>query len=234
MSPTLWFFRDLQLNERLPAPVLETLKTKGRLERWGHNAQIFHDEDDGRVYMVLGGGVFIHDGTSAQRVKLRPGDAFGVLSTHSAPEILPAGADPRLRRHLEAFDDTLLVSVERDVFQDLIQPHLGLIEASIGRLRQKRTYRVPISPLLYTTPTSRFARTMLHLIESQGRVEGDRGELEFPFEPHQIAPLLGVDKPRSQAVAEALMRRGVIQNEPTRILTPSLEELKRFALGLDP
>lgn len=229
-SPSLWFFQKLDLHERLPAQVAQALRQQGRLERWGHNAEIFHEDEGGRVYIVLNGGVFIHDGSAAQRVKLGKGDAFGALNAH-APEILGPDADPRLRRQLFAFDDTLLVSLERTVFQELIQPHLGQIEASLGRLRQKRTYRVPLSPLLYTNPTSRFARTLVHLIESQGQVVGQRGELEFPFDPHKIAPLLGVDRQRAQSVADTLIRRGLIENQPSKIITPSIDELKRFALG---
>ena len=233
MTPSLWFFRALNLHERVPSPVLQALQSQGRLERWGHQAQIFCEQEPGRVYIVLRGGVFLHDGTPAQRVRLRAGDLFGALP-HGPDEVLPAHADVSLRRQLRAFDDTTLVSLERADLQDLILPHLSHVEAAVGglrHLRRRRSYRVPLSPLLASSPTSRFARTIVHLAESEGRLDGDRGALDFPFEPHQISPLLGLDRQRSQAVADQLMRRGLIQNEPDRLVIPSMDALRAAALG---
>ena len=62
IDPQFWFFRKLRLQERLPDEVVAALRTEGRLERWGHQAQIHHANGTDEVYVVLGGSVYVHDG----------------------------------------------------------------------------------------------------------------------------------------------------------------------------
>ena len=223
MQPQVWFFRGLTLHDRVPSHVLDALRTQGRVERWGHQAEIFHDATDQRVYVILQGGAYVHDPKVGQRVRLRAGDAFGGLAPD---DILNETDDAAHRRKLYAFDDTLVASVPRGLFEDLTSPHLPTIEAQVGARFNRRTYAVPISPILYADPEARFAQVFLHLAQEHGQTQGGTAQLSFPYKPWKIAPLLGVDKPYSKALAQDFMRRGLIESSPQSILIPSVEALR--------
>lgn len=226
MQPQVWFFRGLTLHDRIPQHVLASLQEQGRVERWGHQAEIFHDANDQRVYVILEGGAYVHDAVAGERVRLRTGDAFGGLAPD---DVLDAQDDPELRRKLYAFDDTLLVSVPRGVFDSLTSPHLPALDASIGGPFKRQLYSVPISPLLYADPNARFAHVFLHLAQTQGETQDDSAQVPFPYKPWKIAPLLGVGKSYSKALADDFMRRGLIETTPSSIIIPSMQALIQHA-----
>lgn len=225
MEPQIWFFRGLNIHDRLPSEVVEAIKNQGRIERWGHQAEIFHESAGGRVYIVLKGGVYVHDGTSAERVRLKQGDLFGALVPD---DVVPDGVDPAFRRKLQAFDDTLLVSLDRTQFESMTGAHLTSVEARLGRLGNRRDYQVPVSPLLYSAPADRFAKLFLHLAEDQGQIEGKAATIDFPFHPEKIAPLIGVDSTYSKQLAEQFLRRGLIENSPKFITIPDMDALRQL------
>ena len=57
--PKFWYLQDLHIDERLPDEVLDTLRERARLERWGHRADIFRARDDAGVSIVLEGNVWL-------------------------------------------------------------------------------------------------------------------------------------------------------------------------------
>ncbi len=219
MSGAIWYFRGLRFGERVPAQVMEALRKSGRIERWGHNADITHEGDDGRVYVVLQGGVYVQD-RARERAPLRRGDAFGALHE-----------DARAESALRAFDDTLLVSATREDFDALAGPHLGESIAALGAPLRRKRYTVPLSSLLYAEPEHRFARAVLHLIETRGQLSGDHGELRFPHAAHRLAPLIGVSPQRAREIVRALSARDIVRDAPTSLIVPSLEQLREVAVG---
>lgn len=230
LTPQLWFFRGLRLHERVPDAVLDAIREQGRVERWGHSAEIFHDPDSADVYVVLDGGVYVRDGATSDRMRLKRGDAFGGLG--APDEILDEGADIELRRDLlEAYDDTTLVAVERALFDEIASRHLGRNSANIRQLRGKTQLEVPLAPMLYTSPTRRFAKALLHLAETQGQIEGDRAAIDIPYRARPFANLVGLDATRLKAVIEQLRLRGALTFEGKKIAISSLTTLRELAQG---
>ena len=226
LTPDVWFFRGLKLHERVPDAVLDEIQSRGRVERWGHNASIFHDPSSSDVYVVLGGSVYVRDGV-ADRLRLRQGDAFGSLG--APDEVLEEGADPQLRRDLlEAFDDTTIVAVERALFDDAVARHLGEQSASVRQRLRRTQVQVPLSPLLYTSPQRRLVKALLHLAETRGQIQGDRALIDVPFRARPFAGLVGLDTGRLGAVIEQLRLRGAL-TPGDQIEIPSMERLREMA-----
>lgn len=230
LTPDIWYFRGLGLHERLPDTLLATLKDRGRMERWGHRAKIFHEPGAPEVYLVLSGGVFVRDTPHTQQVKLARGDMFGSLG--APDQILERDGQPtRLADELLlANDDTTLVAVERQIFDEIAAKQLGDSTSSMRRLRKgKVELSLPITPMLYTSPARRFAKALLHLAERDGVIDGNRATIEVPVRSRLFAPLLGLDAKRLDNVLTQLELRGVLTQDGPRLLIPDLDALRALA-----
>jgi|GEM_PF-2279005 CRP-like cAMP-binding protein len=232
LTPDIWYFRGLGLHERLPETLLATLKDRGRMERWGHRAKIFHEPGAAEVFLVLSGGVFVRDTPHTERVKLARGDMFGSLG--APDQILDDGGEPvRLADELLlAHDDTTLVAVERQIFDEVAAKQLGDSTSSLRRRRLRREkveLSLPIQPMLYTSPVRRFAKALLHLAERDGVIDGNKAVIDVPARTKLFAPLLGLDAKRLDNVLSQLELRGVLTQEGPRLLIPDLDALRTLA-----
>ncbi len=230
ITPPLWFFRGLSLHERLPNSTLETLRQRGRMERWGHRAVIDHDPASMALYVLLDGNVYVRELDRAGRVKLKPGDVFGALAAppdfYEEDALVASSPDSDL---LLAHDDTTLVSLDRGVFDEVAARHLGTTSASMRSLRGSTAVDVPVNPLLYTSPVKRFAKALLHLAETQGVIDGDSAAIDVPMRSRAFASLLGLDTERLTRALQHLEVRGAIGVEGRRLIIPSLERLRVMA-----
>ena len=217
--PKFWYLRDLNLDERLPGEVLDRLRREARLERWGHQADIFRAADDADVSIVLEGKVWLQDIEPADEVGLDRGDIFGKANGELEHEDLL----------LRAYDDTLLAVIPRQMFRELVVPHLGRLETKVGLFRKRRGLWVPVRPLLFTTPRSRLAKVLLHLVETEGELDGGQGRLDIKLAPRKLADLTGVDRGRLRQVLEMLQQDKILElgRGETRIW--DLDELRRIA-----
>jgi hypothetical protein len=226
LSAKLWFLHQLQADQRLPAPVLEALKTEGRMERWGHGATIYHDPAQAELYMVLTGQVFVDDATPAASLMLRRGDLFGGASPHSATE-----ASKTSTPLLKAFDETTLLAVDAERFRWQTSEYLGHFQARTRLFGNGELIEVPVMPLLGTPPASRLAHVLLVLLDQQGRIEGDRGVFATPLKPRALARLTGLDRQRVTLLLNLFREHQLIGLSGRDVVAPSLLALRGWALG---
>ncbi|MFU8803906.1 MAG: hypothetical protein ACNA8W_08875 [Bradymonadaceae bacterium] len=226
LSAKLWFLHQLGAHHRLPSEVLERIKTEGRLERWGHGAKIHHEPGVPELYMVLDGQVLIDDATPARDILLRRGDMFG--GTGTEPFLGTAQPRPPI---LRAVDETTLVALETDVFREMTGEHLGHLQSRPGWFGNGRIVEIPVMPLLGTPPASRFARVLLHLLESQGEIEGDVGVFSGPLKSRRLARLSGLDRTRVALLLILFRENDLLRVTGRKVVAPSVETLKSWALG---
>lgn len=229
LSAKLWFLRQLEADSRLPSDVLGALKTEGRLERWGHGAKIYHDPGAPELYMVMGGQVIVDDATPAGALLLRRGDLFGGTEGQSLE-----GATSLQAPTLRAVDDTTLLALDADVFRGLTADHLGSLQVRSRLFGNSRLLEVPVMPLLGTPPASRLARVLLHLIEVQGSVEGDRGIFGAPLKGRILARLTGLDRSRIALLLDLFRANDLVRFTGRKAIAPSIEALQGWALGNSP
>ncbi len=218
--PKFWYLQDLRIDDRLPNEVLDTLRERGRLERWGHRADIFRAPDDSGVSIVLEGNVWLQDTRRADEVALARGDIFGKANGELEHK------DLILRAH----DDTLLAVVSPEEFRQMVAPHLGRLETRIGMFHNRRDIWVPVQPLLFTTPKCRLAKVLLHLVETEGTLDEEgHGELAMRLQHRKLADLTGVNPQRVKRILESLENDKILElgRGGTRIW--ALDELRRIA-----
>lgn len=220
--PKFWYLRNLNIDERLPDEVLDHLRDTARLERWGHRADIFRSPDDRDVSVVLDGSVWLQDKRRADEVTLSRGDLFGKA----------VGGDDHDDLILQAYDDTLLAAVPREEFRDLVVPHLGRLQTRVGLFHRRRDLWVPVRPLLFTTPRSRLAKVLLHLVETEGDLQDDsKAHLDLKLQPRKLADLTGVSRERVKEVLESLEEQRILEANRGDTRIWNLDQLRRLARG---
>ena len=226
LSPQIWFFHQLNLEQRLPDGVMDILTEEGRLERWGHMARVDHDRDDDELLLILGGNVVVSDGTQGRELALKRGDVFGKTSFAGEVGAALAGQEARAT----ALEETTLCAMPRETFRDKVRGHLGHLEASVGGLRRQTTLEVPVMPLLFTTPVSRLAKVLIHLIETRGRIDGDLGHFDAVLRPAKLVQLTGLDRTRVRLLLELFFQEGILEVAGRRVIVPSMERLRGLAM----
>lgn len=218
--PKLWYVKGLGLNRGdrdLVAPIREV----GRVERWGHRAEIHHRDEPSEVYVVLSGSLDLHDGAHDLALRLRPGDIYGETG-----EFDPAAPAAMVR----AYDDTVISALERSTFDELVGQDLTPMETQLGLVR-RQSLSVPASMLLYTTPKRRLAMVLLHLLEQYGDIRGDTGRMEVGLKTRNLAKVSGL-APRSVSdIFDAMQRDRVVECGRTELVIPSLETMRELAIG---
>ncbi|MBA2663121.1 MAG: Crp/Fnr family transcriptional regulator [Bradymonadaceae bacterium] len=227
LSPDMWFFRQLGVDSRLPQDVLSALKREGRVERWGHGATIHHEPGELDLYVILGGEVLLNDGSSGRQTRLVRGDIFGESAT---ARTVQAERAQRSAASLIAFDETTLCAVSHDVFREHAREHLGNFETSLGTLGKRKRVLVPVLPLICTTPASRLARVLLHLAETEGLIDNDCAKLPTAVKPAQLGRLTGLDKGRVSLLLAHFLAEGLLVENSSGALLPSLEKLRTLAV----
>jgi CRP-like cAMP-binding protein len=216
-----WYLTNLDLAERLPADVLRALRERATLERWGHRADIFRQEDADDVSLILEGRVGLQESGRHSEVVLRAGDLFG--HAHRGP----TQQDLTLR----ARDDTTLAVLSPDEFREVVTPHLGTLATRVGLFTKRRDIWVPVEPLLFTTPRRRIAHILLHLVEQEGATEETSAQIPVKLPPRKLADLSGINPSRVRELLEYFKEAQILElgRGQTRVL--SLEDLRAIADG---
>jgi CRP/FNR family transcriptional regulator, cyclic AMP receptor protein len=217
--PKFWYLHNLNVDQRLPDDVLDTLTEQARLERWGHRADIFRRGDDSDVSVVLEGSVWLQDARRSEQVALSRGDLFGRANAELEPR------DLILRAH----DDTLLAVVPREDFREMVVPHLGRLQTRVGLFHKRRDLWVPVPPLLFTTPRSRLAKVLLHLVETEGSLDGGHGRLDLSLQPRKLADLTGVGRDRLRDVLAAFEHEEILELGRGETKIWDLDKLREIA-----
>jgi CRP-like cAMP-binding protein len=219
-----WYLTNLGLDERLPEQVYRELRERARLERWGHRADIFRQEDTDDVSLVVEGRVGLQESGRHTAILLGRGDLFG--HAHQGP----TQHDLTLR----AEDDTMLAVLSPDEFRDVVSPHLGKLATRVGLFTKRRDIWVPIEPLLFTTPKRRLAHILLHLVEQEGASRETSADIPVKLPPRKLADLSGIDPSRVRELLSFFKEAQILElgRGQTRVL--SLDELRDIADGHDP
>lgn len=217
MDPKLWYIKGLPLFAA-SADLAQRLKLIGRVERWGHRANVALRADPGEVQVVIAGGVELSDGRYDSLALLSPGDVFGDFGTSDRACTL------------RAHDDLLIASFDRETFEHETSAHLGVLRANVGVVR-RRELTVPVSSLLYTAPTLRLANVLLHVAQAIGTVDGDCATLDFQPRPRGLARVSGLADPTVSDIVEAFKRDRIVEVGRTQLVIPSIERMRQLAIG---
>lgn len=212
MRPKLWYIRNLQLF-RSTDGLDARLRDIGRVERWGHRAEVSMRADPAEVQIVLSGVVELTDGTFDARVRLSAGDLFGEL-----------GSSEQICR-LHAYDDLVIASIDRTVFDAETSGRLGELRASLGVVR-RRSLAMPVTSLLYSPPRLRLANTLLHVVDTVGHRNGERGHLDFRPSARGLARVSGLADSTVRELLDSFAQDDLITLGRSELVVPSLETMR--------
>lgn len=216
MQPKLWYIRGLPLFTDA-GDLAERLRTIGRVERWGHRANVILPNDPREVRVVLSGQAELADGRYDALTRLTAGDVFGELRADEAAYTL------------KAYDDLLIASLPRDLFESETSGALGEFRARVGRLR-RLSLAMPVGPLLYTAPQRRLSNVLLHFAESVGAIDGDEGRLGFVPNRRALARLSGLADPTVSDIVDGFRRDQIVKVGRTELVIPSIEQMRKLAI----
>lgn len=208
-----WFATGTSLldSDRVDA---QRILESGRQERWGHRAPIHHRGEGEELYIVVSGGVDIEGDVL---VRLRSGDLFGLTDR---------GAEPQFR----AYDDTTIVALERDAFEEMVDAH-GLLFST--RVRDKLrlvelAIELPFDALIQTGPVPRLARTLSEVSREHADLVGDRAVLPN-LKARHYATLSALDRPTARRAFDALHEASLIESNGGELIVPSVQGLLDYA-----
>lgn len=221
-SPELWFFEKFALHKRLPERAQQELDRVGVVERWGHTARIHHPpQASDKVFVIVQGGVILRDTPGAEPVTLRVGDLFGAL-TDSELDL-----EATIAR-----DQTQLIGISRADFDQIAAPLLGDNDARPRRLaRRASSISAPARAQLYTTPSARLAKVLLHLAETQGEVTDSVAKLGFVARSRALAKLTSLPEARVSKLLAAWRTRALFDASGEVTALRDLETLRELARG---
>ena len=234
--PKYWYLRRLQLDQRLPDEAREALHERARLERWGHEAQIYRDAEDPTISIVLQGRVWLRSPELTRKIPLVSGDIFGrVLNGRDLAETATSSEELDAQPTLRAWDDTLLAVLERDEFSELVEPHLGRLSTRVGTFRKRRDLWVPVRPLLFTEPAERMAKVLLYLAREDGRRatsaidEAGHAQFMLRLEARKLAALTGFNPARVREVLDALEVDNILRRAGADLMIEDIGLLRQIA-----
>ncbi|MGM0555383.1 MAG: Crp/Fnr family transcriptional regulator [Myxococcota bacterium] len=216
-----WYLTNLGLHQRLPDDVYRELREQARLERWGHRADIFRQDDRDDVSLVMEGRVGLQESGRHSPILLGRGDLFGHVHQR------PTQHDLTLR----AEDDTMLAVLSPDEFREVVAPHLGKLATRVGLFTKRRDIWMPVEPLLFTTPKRRLAHILLHLVEQEGATGETSAKIPVKLAARKLADLSGINPSRVRELLSFFKEAQILElgRGQTRVL--SLDELRAIADG---
>lgn len=220
----LWLFRDLVGGEE-GSPLLEAACDVGRVERWGHAAQVPVWAAGDEVVLVVEGTVVTDADSPKAGARLTRGDAFGKTPMGR----VSGGSDEPLV--VGSIRETTICTLPLEELRQIWDRESVRRVVRAGRWFNKEEVSVPIWPLLGAMPTTRLARILLHLVENYGEIQAGRGRLPLTLRPSQLAELAGVATKRAGHVWGLFERAGLVNVEKGELILPDLSRLREYTLA---
>ncbi len=186
------------------------LKSRGRIERWGHRALIHHREDADEFYVVVNGKVEVDGPTT---VRLRPGDLFGIREGETSPAF-------------RAYDETTIVAVTRSQFDELVDSN-GLLVSARARNGVRLvdvSIELPFDAIVGVDPALRLSNALYLAAKAKGERTGDVAKLPN-LKPRHLGALSVLDRGAVVRAFNALLDESLIDSPAGALVIPSMERL---------
>ncbi len=223
-----WALSRVRLLEAVPEAELMALVPDADVRRLARRRPHLLDEADGRVWIVLEGGVKLcRVGLAGKRLVeaiLEPGDVFGRIS---------AGAE-RASYEVEALEASRIAAVARGQFETLLRRHPDLAYCVVQELedRQRRLVR-RLEALVFKDVRARVAETLLELTREHGQPCPHGFAIDLRISQEDLAELVGASRQMVNRVLGELQRRLYVQRMGRVLCVLHRDRLERLAATPD-
>jgi CRP-like cAMP-binding protein len=221
----VWYLKQINLFSRMDEREIHALAERTTMREVSRGKVILRpDEQPGMVYLIKEGRVKVSrysaDGREQILALLEPGDLFGELSLVGKGEPV----------HVEAFEDSLICTLYRGDFIELIrnQPELMLhvMRVLADRLRQTEE---EIADLVFRTVPARLASLLLRLAETHGETNGRGMRLSLRLTHHDFASMIGATRETVTSTLSDFRDDGLIDVDKRHIVIRDPEGLRLLA-----
>lgn len=188
MSQKLWYLKQCQLFERLPAEELDRLESRARSRKFSRRSPIYLPADEAGAVLLLASGQaricsITAEGKQAILAFLDPGELFGELAILS---------DAPREEYAEATKDSTILLIPSDEIQRLMERY-GDLSLGITKLigLRRRTVERRLKSLLFRSNRERLIHLLLELAEQYGRPVDEGLLLDIKLSHQDLASVIG-------------------------------------------
>lgn len=189
---------------------------------------IFHEADPGETLLIVAEGlvkIFVRSETGDELVlaTLARGRTFGDLA------IFDSG---RRSASAQALEPTLLLSLYRNEFLELMRDHPAVMEGlhrSIANLFRRLLQQA--SDLAFLDLHGRVAKILVELAEDRGETSGAHVTLDLRMSQSELASMAGGSRPMVNRILKHFEERGYLEVRGRGLVLKDVEALRRRAGG---
>jgi CRP-like cAMP-binding protein len=228
MSEKIWYLKRCPLFERLTPAEAQRLDARALARSFRAKDMIWFPDEPGESVLVLARGrvkikAVTPDGRETIFAFIEPGELFGELAI----------LDGESRQdYAEAVEDSLVLAVPRTELLWLMErrPDVALHVTKLLGFRLRRIEN-RLRNLLFRSTRERALSLLLELVESHGRLVGDRWEIRLRLSHQDFANLIGSTRETVTMTLGQLQREGLIEIRRKLIAVVERERLAAEAAG---
>ncbi len=231
MNEKIWYLKRCPLFERLMPDEHMRLERASMARTFRKREIVYFPHDPGESVLIMARGrikikAVSPEGRETIFAFMEPGEVFGELAILDG---LPRN------EYAEAVEESLVLALPR---QELIwlmerRPDVALHVTKLLGFRLRRIEN-RLQNLLFRSTRERTVCLLVELLDSHGRLAGDRWEIRLRLSHQEFASLIGSTRETVTATLGQLQREGLIEIFRRRVAILKPERLRVEANGADP
>ena len=222
----IWYLRQTGLFDRLSEPDLQRLASLSHMRQYPRGRPILlnTEPDSDLICLVKAGRVKISaispDGKEQILALLERGDVFG--------ELAAAGTASSTR--VEAFDHTVVCTLQRTLFEEILRrtPEVALRVIAV-LARRLRTAEQEIEDLALRDVPGRLAALLLRMAEEYGEPHGSAIRLSLRLTHQDIAEMVGSTRETITTILSRFRDGGVVTVDHRTLIIVQAARLREIA-----
>ena len=228
MNEKIWYLKRCPLFERLMPDEHVRLERTSLARTFRKREIVYFPHDPGESVLVMARGrikikAVSSEGRETIFAFMEPGEVFGELA-------IVDGA-PR-NEYAEAVEESLVLALPREELLWLMQrrPDVALHVTKLLGFRLRRIEN-RLKNLLFRSTRERAVALLVELLDSHGRLTGDRWEIRLRLSHQELASLIGSTRETVTATLGQLQREGLIEIFRRRIAVLNPDRLRAEMKG---
>ena len=216
-------------NMSFPAGLLDKIKYHGETKKFKKGSYIFRDKlVTDNIFILLSGKASIDKlNASGQQRTIFILDPVTLLNE-------PTNASATSSVNCVAFEDCLVLSINRSVFFDLMANDFELTKIVVEQISRKarRMYRQLKNAVSATKVEKRLAAKLWKLCRDYGTQTENGTLIDIEMTSENLADLIGIRRETVSRALKVLQDEGLILYKKRKIIIPNPDDLSRYFKGM--
>lgn len=228
MNEKIWYLKRCPLFERLTPDEHARLERASLARTFRKREIVYFPHDPGESVLVMARGrikikAVSPDGRETIFAFMEPGEIFGELAI--------LDGEPR-NEYAEAVEESMVLAVPREELLWIMERRSD-VAMHVTKLLGFRLRRIEnrLKNLLFRSTRERAVALLVELVESHGRLAGNRVEIRMRLSHQELASLIGSTRETMTSTLGQLQREGLIEIFRRRIAVLRPEKLRAEMKG---